>query len=106
MIIALFAIFFGTRKVDVTEYRSGLMLAIAFESIIKLLALVAVAALALAALYNQPKHSLNLLTHWQDFNFSSFNFIGQSLIAASAIISIPYFNCSDDHPDCYRCYSP
>ena len=89
LIIALFAIFFGTRKVDVTEYRSGLMLAIAFESIIKLLALVAVAALALVALYNQPQHSFNLFTHWQDFNFSSFNFIGQSLIAAAAIICLP-----------------
>ncbi|MGO2562633.1 MAG: hybrid sensor histidine kinase/response regulator, partial [Pseudoalteromonas nigrifaciens] len=43
LIMALFAIFFGTRKVDVTEYRSGLMLAVAFESLIKLIALMAVA---------------------------------------------------------------
>ena len=52
LIMALFAIFFGTRKVDVTEYRSGLMLAVAFESMIKLIALIAVAGLALYTLFN------------------------------------------------------
>ena len=46
LIMAIFAIYFGTRKVDVTEYRSGLMLAVAFESIVKLIALAAVAGLS------------------------------------------------------------
>ncbi|HEA17287.1 MAG TPA: hybrid sensor histidine kinase/response regulator [Pseudoalteromonas prydzensis] len=94
LIMAMFAIFFGTRKVDVTEYRSGLMLAVAFESMIKLLALVAVAGLALLTLYNLPSTSElqikeSLWQHWDNFNFLSFNFIGQSLMAAAAIICLP-----------------
>ena len=94
LIMALFAIFFGTRKVDVTEYRSGLMLAVAFESMIKLIALIAVAGLAVFTLFNLPEATTNKVTesiwgHWSDFNFFSFNFIGQSLMAAAAIICLP-----------------
>ena len=47
--IAVFAIYFGTRQTDVTEYRRGLMLAIAFESSVKLLALVLVAFVGYSA---------------------------------------------------------
>ncbi len=38
LILAVFAIFFGTRHIDVTERHEGLVAAIAFESLIKLLA--------------------------------------------------------------------
>lgn len=40
--LALFAILFGTRNVDVTEHHRGMILAIAFESLVKLLAFIAV----------------------------------------------------------------
>ena len=40
--LATFAILFGTRHIDATEHQSGLMLAIAAESFIKLLAFLAV----------------------------------------------------------------
>jgi PAS domain S-box-containing protein len=40
--LALFAILFGTRHVDATEHHPGMMLALAFESIVKLVAFVAV----------------------------------------------------------------
>jgi Na+/proline symporter/CheY-like chemotaxis protein len=42
--LALFAILFGTRHVDATEHHPGMMLAIAFESLVKLVAFVAVGA--------------------------------------------------------------
>ncbi|MBX3702283.1 MAG: hybrid sensor histidine kinase/response regulator [Steroidobacteraceae bacterium] len=42
--LALFAILFGTRHVDATEHHPGMMLALAFESIVKLVAFVAVGA--------------------------------------------------------------
>lgn len=87
LVMAMFAIFFGTRKVDVTEYRSGLMLAVAFESIVKLLALSAVAFVAVMTL-TKVDHS-DIWGHWQDFNFGNFNFIGQTLMAAAAIICLP-----------------
>ncbi|MBB1270535.1 NahK/ErcS family hybrid sensor histidine kinase/response regulator [Shewanella sp. SR44-3] len=36
VVLALFAILFGTRKLDATEHNPGMMLAIAFESLVKL----------------------------------------------------------------------
>ena len=45
--LAVFAILFGTRKIDVTEHHEGMMIAIAFESIVKLFAFVAVGLFAL-----------------------------------------------------------
>lgn len=45
-VLALFAVLFGTRKVDATEHHPGLMLAVALESLVKLLAFAAVAWLA------------------------------------------------------------
>jgi PAS domain S-box-containing protein len=46
LLMALFAILFGARQVDATEHHHGMMLAIALESMIKLLALVAVGVFA------------------------------------------------------------
>ncbi len=92
LLMALFAIFFGTRKVDVTEYRSGLMLAVAFESLVKLLALIAVALLAGFSLLNLPEHSggvTTLFDHWHLDSALNFNFIGQTMMAAAAIICLP-----------------
>jgi len=45
--LALFAILFGTRRVDATEHHHGLILAIAFESVVKLAAFAAVGLFAL-----------------------------------------------------------
>jgi Na+/proline symporter/signal transduction histidine kinase len=42
IVLAVFAILFGTRYVDATEHQSGLMLAVAMESVVKLLAFLAV----------------------------------------------------------------
>jgi Na+/proline symporter/nitrogen-specific signal transduction histidine kinase len=41
-VLALFAILFGTRSVDLTEQHAGIVLAIAFESLVKLVAFLAV----------------------------------------------------------------
>jgi len=46
LLMALFATLFGTRDVDATEHHHGMMLAIALESVVKLLALVAVGLFA------------------------------------------------------------
>jgi Na+/proline symporter/signal transduction histidine kinase/CheY-like chemotaxis protein len=42
LILALFTVLFGTRSLDVTEHHRGMVLAIAFESLVKLLAFLAV----------------------------------------------------------------
>lgn len=46
-LLAMFAILFGTRSIDATEHHHGMMLAIALESLIKLVAFVALAVYAL-----------------------------------------------------------
>jgi Na+/proline symporter/signal transduction histidine kinase len=46
VLLAVFAILFGTRSIDATEHHHGMMLAIALESLIKLLAFVALAGYA------------------------------------------------------------
>lgn len=48
--LAVFAILFGTRKIDVTEHHEGMMIAIAFESVVKLLAFAAVGIFAILLL--------------------------------------------------------
>src|SRR5208337_5420117 len=50
LLMALFAVLFGARRVDATEHHEGLMLAIAFESLLKLMAFVAVGVFALLQL--------------------------------------------------------
>ena len=44
LLLATFAILFGTRRIEATEHHDGLILAIAFESIVKLLAFLCVGA--------------------------------------------------------------
>jgi PAS domain S-box-containing protein len=55
LLMALFAILFGTRRLDATEHHEGVMLAIAFESLVKLLAFVAVGVFALLHLEDAPR---------------------------------------------------
>lgn len=50
--MAIFTVFFGTRKLDPNERHEGLVAAIAFESIVKLVAFLAVGAFVAFGLYN------------------------------------------------------
>ena len=52
LILALFAILFGTRNLEATEHHRGLVLAIAFESLLKLLAFMAVGVFVTWGLFN------------------------------------------------------
>ena len=52
LILAAFTIAFGTRHLDVTEHHPGLVAAIAFESIVKLLAFLAVGIFVTFGIYN------------------------------------------------------
>lgn len=56
--LALFTILFGTRTLDVTEHHRGMMLAIAFESLVKLFAFLAVGAFVTYGLYDGFDHLL------------------------------------------------
>jgi Na+/proline symporter/signal transduction histidine kinase/ActR/RegA family two-component response regulator len=89
--IAVFAIYFGTRQTDVTEYRRGLMLAIAFESSVKLLALVLVAFVGYSAWKTTQSGPFfeSFLNEAALSTFSSFTFIAQTIMAAAAIVCLP-----------------
>ena len=91
--LAVFAILFGTRKIDVTEHHDGLMLAVAFESVVKLLAFVAVGMFAWSLLGNQtpavsPEAAARAsaafrLDHVPDM------FVTQLILASAAIFCLP-----------------
>src|SRR3954471_11811462 len=52
--MAAFAVLFGTRHVDATEHQDGLMLAIAAESIVKLVAFLAVGVFVTFWMFDGP----------------------------------------------------
>jgi Na+/proline symporter len=52
LILALFTILFGTRNLDATEHHRGMVLAIAFEALVKLFAFLAVGAFVTFGLYD------------------------------------------------------
>jgi signal transduction histidine kinase len=54
MVMTLFAILFGTRHIDVSERHEGMVAAIAFESVIKLLAFLAVGLFVSFGLFDGP----------------------------------------------------
>jgi Na+/proline symporter/nitrogen-specific signal transduction histidine kinase len=54
LLLALFAILFGTRHLDATERHEGLVAAIAFESVVKLVAFLAVGAFVTFGMYGGP----------------------------------------------------
>ena len=87
ILMALFAILFGTRRLDATEHHEGVMLAIAFESIVKLLAFVAVGVFALFHLDGAPPIRSTQLA--QPLQALSGNFIVSTLLAAAAIFCLP-----------------
>ncbi len=54
LFMAAFAVLFGTRHTDATEHQDGLMLAVAMESIIKLVAFVAVGIFVTFVMFHGP----------------------------------------------------
>jgi PAS domain S-box-containing protein len=87
LIMALFAVLFGARRVDATRHREGLMLAIAFESLLKVLAFVAVGVFACLQLRGHPwllpPHLANTNTLF------SANELMSTILAAAAIFCLP-----------------
>ncbi|MBS0396495.1 MAG: hybrid sensor histidine kinase/response regulator, partial [Proteobacteria bacterium] len=87
LLMALFAALFGTRRVAATEQHEGLMLAIAFESLVKLCAFVAVGLYAWHALGPAPvglARSVAALRGGLDANF-----LATTALAAAAVVCLP-----------------
>ncbi|WP_445939867.1 hybrid sensor histidine kinase/response regulator [Pseudomonas sp.] len=95
LVLALFTILFGTRNLDVTEHHRGMVLAIAFESLVKLLTFLAVGAFVTYGLYNgfgdlfdQAKANPELESFWAEtVNWPAM--MTQTGLAMIAIICLP-----------------
>ncbi|KJZ33962.1 PAS domain-containing hybrid sensor histidine kinase/response regulator [Pseudomonas fluorescens] len=95
LVLALFTIVFGTRNLDATEHHRGMVLAIAFESLVKLFAFLAVGAFVTFGLYdgfddlfNQAMLAPRLEQYWKEtVNWPSM--VVQTGVAMMAIICLP-----------------
>jgi len=59
--LAFFAVVFGTRHADATEHQDGLILAIATESLVKLIAILTVGLTVLYGIFDGPGHLIKLI---------------------------------------------
>ena len=88
--LAAFAIAFGTRHADNTQRNAGLMRVLAFESIIKLAALAAVAVLAMVLLAGVPAQSVaEARAEAFDGPVLSSRFITITLLSMAAVLCLP-----------------
>jgi len=95
LLLAAFAILFGTRDLVSTESHHGMVLAIAFESLVKLAAFLAVGVYVVYGLRNgigdAYEHALALPQMSGAMSDASWRigFVSQTLLAAAAIICLP-----------------
>jgi Na+/proline symporter/signal transduction histidine kinase len=93
--LAAFAVLFGTRHIDATEHQHGLMLAVAVESVVKLVAFVAVGAFVTFAMFDGPAalfaralarpDTAAVLTSQTSFG----RFAAMTLLSCCAIVLLP-----------------
>jgi PAS domain S-box-containing protein len=96
LILALFSILFGTRHLSATEHHRGMMNAIAFESIVKLIAILLVGLYATQLLFSQfdwhqlmrqPFELTSINTETSRFSWSDFT--TKLLLSMGAIMLLP-----------------
>ena len=95
VVMALFVIIFGTRDIDASEQHPGMILAVAFESLVKLLAFVGVGIWVMTSVFESPEEILKLTRETASdhpllqSNMVSVSFILQSVLAGFAIVCLP-----------------
>ncbi len=94
LVMAVFAILFGTRHIDATEHHEGLVLAVAFESLIKLTAFVGVGLFVVFGLFDGVEEVTNQviaqLRHNENFDTAlSSGFLTEIVLACAAAICLP-----------------
>jgi Na+/proline symporter/signal transduction histidine kinase len=93
--LALFAILFGTRNMDASEHHRGLMWAIAFESMVKLLAFLAIGLFVIFGVFNGFGDVAEHVRNNQQYQelFSPWRlpegFAIQTILAMAAILCLP-----------------
>ena len=94
IILGVFTIIFGVRTIDITERHPGVMIAIAFESLIKLIAFLLVSLFVCFVLYDSPLHiwelSKNTISLEEQFSTNSLvELFGLLIIGISAFLCFP-----------------
>lgn len=91
LILALFAILFGTRRTDATEHHRGLVLAVAMESLVKLMAFTALGLFAIWHLPGSGNVPARIVHAGQTVLTQGWpgSVVAQTLIAALAILCLP-----------------
>ncbi|PIE43950.1 MAG: histidine kinase [Gammaproteobacteria bacterium] len=95
MFMAVFTVLFGTRHLDATEHHQGMVNAIAFESIVKLIAFGAVGMMVCYTMFDGFTDILTRVNghaELMSFNLADFNmtsFVTQTIVAMFAIICLP-----------------
>lgn len=97
IILAVFIILFGTRSIDASEKHEGLVAAIAFESIIKLLAFIAAGIFVVYGIYNGFTDIFSKVYANEEFkhlfhlgNKTSYTtWVGLMLVSMLAVIFLP-----------------
>ncbi len=92
--MAAFAVLFGTRHTDATEHQEGLMLAVATESIVKLVAFLAVGFFVTFMLFDGPGPLLQAARQTGviapfDRGISLENWVTMTLLSAGAFVLLP-----------------
>ena len=88
LFMAIFAVLFGTRRASATEHNRGLVLAMGFESLLKLLAMLALGAFVVFGLYQGP---VDLAEQTVMPAFSSGDtFLTLVLLGALAMFTLPH----------------
>ncbi|CED72528.1 sensor protein [Aliivibrio wodanis] len=87
--LAIFTILFGTRHIDTTEHHRGLMMAVAFESLVKLIAFFSVGGFIVYLAYSEPNIDLIKVAKetYQSPNLITLLF--HTLLTMAAIICLP-----------------
>ncbi|MDX1757641.1 MAG: PAS domain-containing hybrid sensor histidine kinase/response regulator [Marinobacter sp.] len=95
LVLAIFTVLFGTRHLESTEHHRGMIQAVAFESVIKLVAFVAVGLFVGYGLYSgygelfEAARAADLITTLTTGEFNATAFITQTLIGMLAIVCLP-----------------
>lgn len=92
--LAGFIVIFGIRQLDITERHPGVMLAIAFESLVKLVAFLCVGVFTCFVLFDSPwalfvqaEAQLKITQQWQTPNILSS--LGLTIICMAAFLCLP-----------------
>lgn len=95
LLLALFAILFGTRHADATEHQDGMILAVAVESIVKLAAFIAVGVAVSFFLLGSPAEMIATVSANEqvqkslDYSTSLATWIVMTVLSGFAIIMLP-----------------